>query len=157
MITFPYQLTRKNNPLYSTWKNMRDRCNNPNNPKYKNYGGRGIFVCEEWDNFLIFSQDMGPKPTKTSQLDRINNNAGYFKDNCEWIEKTENLKKKGLYTTKYDLPKGVTLSPCKSKYISQFKKDNIKYYLGTFITPKEAHLAYIIKLSEIIHNKGATQ
>lgn len=77
-----------NHPLYSTWKNMRQRCNNPNRPDFKNYGGRGIKVCEEWNSFLQFCEDMGVKPEGTS-LDRINNDNGYSKDNCRWATRTE--------------------------------------------------------------------
>ena len=55
-------------PLYKTWKNMRSRCNNPNLPEYKDYGGRGLKVTQRWDDFPRFVKDMGPKPTPSHTL-----------------------------------------------------------------------------------------
>lgn len=74
---------------YVTWTNMNKRCNNQNHKKYKYYGGRGIKVCGRWSNknpkgFENFLEDMGERP-KNKTLDRINNNDGYFKENCGWI------------------------------------------------------------------------
>lgn len=68
---------------YRSWQNARDRCNNPNNPAYKKYGGRGITVCDKWNNFENFVKDMGERPNGMS-LDRINNDKGYSKENCRW-------------------------------------------------------------------------
>jgi hypothetical protein len=63
---------------------MKARCLNPRNKDYKNYGGRGITICKEWvDSFVVFLQDMGPRPINT-QLDRMDNTRGYSKDNCRW-------------------------------------------------------------------------
>src|ERR1700759_1149300 len=47
---------------YRSWKDMRGRCNRPNNKDYKDYGARGIIVCERWNDFALFYNDMGPKP-----------------------------------------------------------------------------------------------
>lgn len=78
----------KTNPLYSTWKGMRSRCNNPNHSRYKDYGERGISVCKEWDDFYIFYSDMGDRP-EGKTLDRIDNNGAYCKENCKWSTITE--------------------------------------------------------------------
>ena len=76
--------------LYKVWDSMKQRCYNQNNPGYKNYGGRGIKVCDEWLNdFKRFAEDMGPKPTKNHSLDRIDNNKGYYKENCRWGTKRQ--------------------------------------------------------------------
>jgi len=69
---------------YSTWENMKQRCNNTKCISYHNYGGRGITVCDRWNAFQNFIEDMGPKPTHNSSIDRINNNLGYTKENCRW-------------------------------------------------------------------------
>jgi hypothetical protein len=74
--------------LYSVWKGMRKRCNNPKEPAYKNYGGRGIKVCERWNNFINFLEDMG-EPEFGMFLDRIDNDKGYYKENCRWATKKE--------------------------------------------------------------------
>lgn len=71
---------------YNIWCGMKDRCNNPNNSHYHSYGARGINVCDRWLNsFINFFEDMGESPTNLS-LDRIDNDKGYFKENCKWSD-----------------------------------------------------------------------
>ena len=74
----------RNHPLYVRWKNMRGRCNNPNNQDYSDYGGRGIKVCERWNDFTLFVKDMYPTYKDGLELDRENVNLGYSPDNCRW-------------------------------------------------------------------------
>ena len=76
---------------YRCWVNMRQRCKNVKHPQYKDYGGRGIAVCEEWATFKTFFEDMGRKPERLS-LERVDNNAGYCKSNCIWATKTEQVR-----------------------------------------------------------------
>jgi hypothetical protein len=68
---------------YNSWKGMFARCDDPLDAGYKNYGGRGIKICERWRVFENFLADMGPRPIGTT-LDRHNNNKGYEPANCRW-------------------------------------------------------------------------
>lgn len=74
------------NRIYHIWVAMRQRCNDPNDKNYKNYGGRGISVCDEWDDFCVFYKDMGDRP-EGLQLDRIDNDKNYSKENCRWADR----------------------------------------------------------------------
>lgn len=80
---------RTSHSLYSTWRSMLDRCYNPENRQYKDYGGRGITVCKRWrNNFWDFVEDVGPKPEGKIH-DRKNNNRGYMPSNCRWVSHSE--------------------------------------------------------------------
>jgi hypothetical protein len=72
----------------TSWEAMKARCSNPNNNRYKNYGGRGIKVCKRWMKFENFLKDMGLRPDGLS-LDRINNNKNYIPSNCKWSTQKE--------------------------------------------------------------------
>lgn len=63
---------------------MRDRCSNPRDKSYKNYGGRGITIDPTWESYEQFLADMGRRPTIKHTLERKNNNGGYSKSNCIW-------------------------------------------------------------------------
>ena len=77
--------------LYSVWHNMKQRCGNTRNPAYKDYGGRGIQVCPEWagsfESFAEWALSSGYSPSLS--LDRINNDRGYFPENCRWATPKE--------------------------------------------------------------------
>jgi hypothetical protein len=69
-------------PEYRTWASMLTRCGNPNSRGYATYGGRGVAVCERWRAFENFFSDMGPRPTPSHSIDRIDNSRGYEPGNC---------------------------------------------------------------------------
>ena len=79
-----------------SWGGSIQRCTNPKNKKYKDYGARGITVCPEWrESFEAFYRDMGPKPSPQHSLGRRDNNGPYSKDNCKWetdIEQQNNTR-----------------------------------------------------------------
>lgn len=78
-------------PAFGVWHSMKQRCEDPRHPAYKNYGGRGITVCPEWEHsFKAFWADMGATWKKGLDLDRINNDAGYSRENCRWATRKVN-------------------------------------------------------------------
>lgn len=73
---------------YDTWAGMLRRCKDERHPSYRNYGGKGVTVCDGWKSFGVFLSDMGERP-EGKTLDRIDNNKGYSKDNCRWMTMLE--------------------------------------------------------------------
>jgi hypothetical protein len=82
----------RRHPLYSVWSGMRTRCRNPNNKNWKDYGGRGITVCERWDKFENFLADMGERPGPSYSIDRIDVEGNYEPGNCRWATPTEQVR-----------------------------------------------------------------
>ena len=80
---------------YTTWHDMIQRCCNRNNTRYKNYGRRGIVVCDSWlHSFKTFYEDMGSRPFPKAQIDRIDNDSGYYPGNCQWTTAAQNSRNK---------------------------------------------------------------
>jgi hypothetical protein len=87
---------KRHTRAYSIWTGVKNRCQNPNEPAYPRYGGRGITLCEAWQDFRQFYADMGDPPAGHS-IERVDNNKGYEPGNCIWAtRKVQNRNKRGL-------------------------------------------------------------
>jgi hypothetical protein len=84
--------TLGSHPLYHIWRGMMHRCENPRATGFKNYGGRGIKVCDRWRNSLeLFAADMGPRPSDKHSLDRLDNGGHYEPGNVRWVTQQEQM------------------------------------------------------------------
>lgn len=90
-------------PEYDIWLGMKGRVHNPNNKRFKFYGGRGITICQQWlDSFENFYRDMGQRPHPKLTLHRVNNNGNYCPENCVWAtKKVQNREKTNTHWQTY--------------------------------------------------------
>ena len=140
----------RTNKFYQTWNGMVQRCTNPKNSSYKDYGARGITVCEEWldvSNFVAWAEATYPN-IEDATLDRIDNDKGYSPENCTWSDKTTQRinqrirkdNKSGVVGVRYYGRGGVWTA-----YISI---NNARKHIGQFESKEEAVQArdnYIIE------------
>jgi len=145
----PLHITK--HPLYSTWRGIKGRCNNQNNDNYKNYGGRGITICDEWVNnpkvFIDFMVSLGWE--KNLEIDRINVNGNYEPSNVRLatrMQNSRNTRGRGGRTSKY---KGVVWSKKSKTWKAQITCNLKTIPLGTFNDELQAAYAYDIKAKEL--------
>jgi hypothetical protein len=105
-------------PIYIVWDGMRQRCLNPNHMHYSSYGGRGITICKDWENVLVFKSWVESTGyVKGATLDRIDNNQGYFPENCRWATRKDQANNRR--NTRYVTYKGETKTI--AQWADQFK------------------------------------
>jgi hypothetical protein len=119
-------------PEYQAWINMRSRCFNPKHPRYADWGGRGIKVCDRWLVFESFYADMGKRPEGLT-LERRDNNADYSPDNCVWASRKEQVANRRLRKDNSSGYKGIAKH---SKSGWMLREGNS--YIGTFKTVDDA-------------------
>lgn len=124
---------------YHIWLNMKRRCNNPASNVYDIYGGRGIKVCQEWEeDFWQFYNDVGPRPSKDYSLDRIDGNGDYEPNNVKWATWQEQNRNKPLQHNNTSGVKGVSYRKKYGTWAAYIHLDKKKRHLGTFKTFDEA-------------------
>lgn len=124
--------TGRGSKTYKAWVGLRQRCTNPNEAKYKNYGGRGIGYSERWDTYANFLEDMGQAPPGYS-LGRIDNDGHYTKDNCRWetpVQQANNRRQRNDNTSGVA---GVTYNKLENVWVARgiYSGERIVLYRGT--------------------------
>ena len=121
---------------WSVWKGIIRRCTKPHDKSYPFYGGRGITVCEEWLVFENFWRDMGNRPSPDMQIDRVDNEKGYSKDNCRWVSKAENMHNRRTFKNSTS---GITgVRPKRKRWLAELKLNGVKVLSQEFSTIDEA-------------------
>jgi hypothetical protein len=115
-----------------SWREIRRRCYDPKRRSYKDYGGRGITMCDHWrERFINFIIDMGAQPTNKHTIERINVNGNYEPSNCKWAtmkEQANNRRRKSLYATG-------KLDPRTGRWYAILKEN----YRHKNVTPNKSH------------------
>ena len=128
---------------YIVWINMLQRCENPNIPQWKDYGGRGIKVCDRWHDFLLFLEDVGKKPSPKYSIDRIDNDGNYEPGNVRWATREEQARnRREIISTNTSGVSGVSKNG--KNYMARVLTDNGRKYLGTYPTILEASNAITV-------------
>lgn len=121
---------------YKSWISAKQRCTNPHNHNYKNYGARGITMCEEWlKSFSTFLQDMGERPSIEYTLDRIDVNGDYEPNNCRWAtHKQQSNNRRDNVIIYVD---GVYLTVAQFTQRYKLNRSNVDYELRRNLSPDE--------------------
>ena len=126
-------------PEYFSWVDMRRRCYNPKRPAYKDYGGRGIKVCDSWNNsFIAFFENMGYRPSENHTLDRIDNEGDYTPENCRWATKEVQSRNQRIYVNNKTGVKGVSWDEKGKRWISSIYNNKKAISLGRYTVFKDA-------------------
>lgn len=123
-------------PEYVAWGNMLSRCRNPNNPAWEHYGGKGITVCQQWqDSFDQFFADVGLRPSARYSLDRIDGTKGYEPGNVRWATLSEQARNKPFRRYLFNGKKACLADIADA---SKLPKSLIKHRLSRGLDPDEA-------------------
>jgi hypothetical protein len=124
---------------YTAWQSMKDRCFNTNNQAYKNYGGRGLTVCDRWlESFENFLEDVGEAPSPKHSIDRINNDKNYEPGNVRWALRSTQLFNRRIEIRNTSGCTGVSFDKREQKWIAYINVNKKRINLGAFINKEDA-------------------
>ena len=124
--------------IYNSWRGMKRRCTNPNNSNFEIYGGRGITFDQKWDTFNGFYEDMGYSYQEGLELDRIDVNGNYCKENCRWSDQSEQCYNQRKRKDNSSGRTGVNWHVKNQKWTASIRVNNKIIYLGSFINFEDA-------------------
>lgn len=156
--------------LYNSWSNMKERCLNPNHPKYMYYGGRGITVCEDWLDFEIFKKwalsngfkDEKKRVRNRLSLDRINVNGNYEPSNCRWATDSQQANNKRITKRYFFQGKSLTIREWANEtgisYHTLYSRLNeCGWSVENALLIKPSHKNFMLRISEVSNGKNATK
>lgn len=126
----PIDKQRKNHPLYKTWCHIKQRCGNPSDKAYKDYGGRGIGYPENWKTFEGFYEDMGRDWKAGLSIDRIDNEGSYSKENCRWA--TRVVQNNNTRRNRYITFNGITKTLAQWSAYTGLKQSTIRQRIDAY-------------------------
>ena len=141
--------------LYTTWAGMKNRCYNEKNQKYKDYGGRGIQICDRWLDIKNFIEDIYSTYKIGLTLDRIDVNGNYEPDNVRWTTlNVQAQNTKDIRSNNNSGFRGVSWNKKLNKWIAQISVNNKRIWLGIYPTALEAAEAYerYVRINNLEHN-----
>lgn len=137
-----------NTKLFRLWVDMRQRCYNKNNANYKNYGKKGIIVCDEWKNDFMpfytwaykngYKEELLPNGFNKLTIDRIDPNGNYEPSNCRWVDMKVQATNKGILSTNTSGYVGVSWIKSLNKWGCVISINNKSFRIGSYKTQKEA-------------------
>lgn len=136
--THGHAIPGKRSREYKAWAHMIQRCTNPNNKDFHNYGARGVLVCEQWFKFENFLADMGICPPNLT-LERQNNDGNYELGNCIWTTRSaQTVNQRRPNRSKW----GCGVYKQGGRWRAWITRDKITTYLGMYPSPEAARAAY---------------